>query len=182
PERSMARRLDAADPGFEAAFAALLGEKREAAADVEAAVAEIVAGVRARGDAGLREYTQRFDRHELPLRVSAEEIAAAEGLCPGDALDALRQAAARIEDYHLRQRPANELHADGAGNEVGWRWTPIEAVGVYVPGGLAAYPSSVLMNLIPAKVAGVDRLAMCVPTPDGALNPLVLAAATLRVA
>ena len=175
----MARRLDLRAAGFDAAFAALLAEKRESAADVDAAAAEIIEQVRTRGDAALAELTLRFDRHELPLRVSAEEIEAAERACPAETLAALRLAAARIEDYHLRQRPVDERHDDGLGNQVGWRWTAVEAAGLYVPGGLAAYPSSVLMNAIPARAAGVERLAICVPTPGGALNPLVLAAAKL---
>ena len=175
----MARRFDAQAAEFEAAFAALLGEKRESAADVDAAAAAIIEQVRAGGDAALRELTRRFDRHELPLRVTAGEIAAAERACAAETLAALRLAAERIEDYHLRQRPVDERHDDALGNQLGWRWTPIEAAGLYVPGGLAAYPSSLLMNAIPARAAGVDRLAVCVPAPDGELNPLVLAAAKL---
>ena len=175
----MPRRLDAGAADFEAAFARLLGEKRESAADVDAAVAEILEQVRRGGDAALVELTRRFDRHELPLRVTAAEIDAAEGECAPETLAALGEAAARIEDYHRRQRPVDERHDDGLGNQVGWRWTAVEAAGLYVPGGLAAYPSSVLMNAIPAKAAGVERLAMCVPAPDGRLNPLVLAAARL---
>jgi len=175
----MARRLDASSPGFEAAFARLLGEKRETDADVDDAARAIIADVRARGDIALAELTRRFDRHELPLRVTADEIAAAKRACDGATLAALGEAARRIEAYHLRQRPLDERHEDGLGNELGWRWTPIDEVGVYVPGGLAAYPSTVLMNALPARVAGVGRIAMAVPTPDGKLSPLVLAAAAL---
>jgi histidinol dehydrogenase len=175
-------RLDAAAPGFAAAFAALLAAKRETAADVDAAVAQIIADVVARGDAALIDYNRRFDRLSLTpdsLRIPAEEIAAAARLCDDKTLAALRLAAERIASYHRRQIPADLDYRDAAGVQLGARWRAIEAVGLYVPGGTAAYPSSVLMNAIPAKVAGVARVAMVVPTPDGALNPLVLAAAEL---
>jgi histidinol dehydrogenase len=175
----MARRLDARAADFESAFLALLGEKRESAADVDAAAAAIIEQVRAGGDAALRELTRRFDRHDLALRVTDREIAAAENACAAETLAALGQAAERIEDYHLRQRPVDERHDDALGNQVGWRWTAVETAGLYVPGGLAAYPSSLLMNAIPARAAGVERLVVCVPAPDGAINPLVLAAAKL---
>ena len=178
----MPLRLDAAAPGFAAAFAGLLAAQRETAADVDAVVAAIVADVAARGDAALIEYTRRFDRLTLTpatLRVPAAEIEAASRSCAGETLAALRLAAERIESYHRRQMPADLDYRDAAGVQLGARWTAIAAVGLYVPGGTAAYPSSVLMNAIPAKVAGVERLVMAVPTPDGALNPLVLAAAAL---
>jgi histidinol dehydrogenase len=175
-------RLDAAAPGFADAFAALLAAKREAAEDVDAAATAIVADIAARGDAALIDYTRRFDRLALTpetLRIPAAEIAAASRQCSGKTLAALRLAAERIESYHRRQLPADLDYRDAAGVQLGARWRAIEAVGLYVPGGTAAYPSSVLMNAIPAKVAGVERLVMVVPTPDGALNPLVLAAAEL---
>lgn len=176
----MARRLHSAEPGFEAAFEAVLLAKREAEADVDSAVREIVEDVRARGDAALLDHTARFDRLKTTaggLRVTAAELAAAEARCDGAALDALRLAAARIEEYHRRQLPADLDYRDGAGVRLGARWRPIRAVGVYTPGGSAAYPSSVLMSAVPARVAGVERLVMAVPAPDGALDPLVLAAA-----
>jgi histidinol dehydrogenase len=175
-------RLDAAAPGFAAAFATLLAGKREAAADVDAVAAAIIADVVARGDAALIDYTERFDRTTLTtatLRIPAAEIAGAARQCDGKTLAALRLAAERIESYHRRQIPADLDYRDAAGVQLGARWRAIAAVGLYVPGGTAAYPSSVLMNAIPAKVAGVDRLVMVVPTPDGMLNPLVLAAAEL---
>jgi histidinol dehydrogenase len=175
-------RLDAAAPGFANAFAALLAAKRETAEDVDAAAAAIIADVAARGDAALIDYTRRFDRLTLTretLRIPAAEIAAASKKCSDETLAALRLAAERIESYHRRQLPADLDYRDAAGVRLGARWSAIEAVGLYVPGGTAAYPSSVLMNAIPAKVAGVERLVMVVPTPDGALNPLVLAAAEL---
>jgi len=173
-------RLDAAAPGFAAAFAALLAAKREATADVDAVVAGIIADVVARGDAALIDYTRRFDRVSLTpdmLRVPAAEIAAAAHACDEKTLAALRLAAERIASYHRRQIPADFDYRDAAGVQLGARWRAIEAVGIYVPGGTAAYPSSVLMNAIPAKVAGVARVAMVVPTPDGVISPLVLAAA-----
>jgi histidinol dehydrogenase len=175
-------RLDAAAPGFAASFAALLAAQRENAADVDAVVADIVADVAKRGDAALVEYTGRFDRLALTpetLRIAPAEIAAAARACERETLAALRLAAERIESYHRRQCPADLDYMDSVGVRLGARWRAIEAVGLYVPGGTASYPSSVLMNAIPAKVAGVDRLVMVVPTPDGALNPLVLAAAEL---
>jgi histidinol dehydrogenase len=175
-------RLDTRSPDFGARFTAFLGTKREAAQDVEAAVRAIVADVTARGDAALIELTNKFDRAALApatLRVSAPEIEAAAAQCDANALAALRLAHARIEAYHRRQLPQDQRFVDAIGVELGYRWTPIAAVGLYVPGGTAAYPSSVLMNAVPAKVAGVDRLVMVVPAPDGKLNPLVLAAASL---
>jgi histidinol dehydrogenase len=170
------------DPGFGAAFAALLAAKRESTADVDTAVARIIADVAERGDAALVDYTNRFDRVSLSaaqLRLTADEIAAGADAAPADTVAALRLAAGRIEAFHRRQLPADIDYVDGAGVRLGQRWRAIDAVGLYVPGGTAAYPSSVLMNAIPAKVAGVARLAMTVPAPDGALNPLVLAAARL---
>jgi histidinol dehydrogenase len=175
-------RLDTRSSDFGARFAAFLGTKREAAPDVEGAVRAIVADVTARGDAALIELTNKFDRAALTpatLRVSAPEIEAATAQCDGKALAALRLAHARIEAYHRRQLPQDQRFVDSIGVELGYRWTPIAAVGLYVPGGTAAYPSSVLMNAVPAKVAGVGRLVMVVPAPDGKLNPLVLAAAAL---
>jgi histidinol dehydrogenase len=178
----MPLRLDTREPDFAAKFRAFLDTKREASADVEAAVRDIVADVAARGDRALIDLTRRFDRLDLRasgLRVSAAEIAAAALACEPETIAALKFARDRIEAYHRRQLPADERFTDAAGVELGSRWTAIEAVGLYVPGGLAAYPSSVLMNAIPAKVAGVPRLAMVVPSPDGRLSPLVLAAAQL---
>jgi histidinol dehydrogenase len=145
-------------------------------------VRSIIAEVVARGDQALIELSQKFDRIDLQavgLRVSAQEIAAAAAACDRAALDALELARARIEAYHRRQVPRDERFTDALGVELGYRWTAIAAVGLYVPGGTAAYPSSVLMNAVPAKVAGVERLVMVVPAPDGRLNPLVLAAAAL---
>ncbi|MBV9237344.1 MAG: histidinol dehydrogenase [Xanthobacteraceae bacterium] len=175
-------RLDTRSSDFGARFAAFLGTKREAASDVEGAVRAIVEDVTARGDAALIELTNKFDRAALTpatLRVSAPEIATATAQCDAEALAALRLAHARIEAYHRRQLPQDQRFVDTIGVELGYRWTPIAAVGLYVPGGTAAYPSSVLMNAVPAKVAGVGRLVMVVPAPDGKLNPLVLAAAAL---
>jgi len=174
------RRLATADPGFEAAFAALLDEARETTARVDAMVAEIIAAVRARGDAALCEYTARFDRLALmpaTIAVPAAEIAAAAAAIPAELLAALDLAATRIEAFHRAQLPADLRMTDAAGLTLGMRWGALDAVGLYVPGGKAAYPSSVLMNALPARVAGVGRIAMCVPAPDGVLNPLVLAAA-----
>ena len=178
----MAIHLDIRSGDFAQKFRAFLDTKREAAADVEAAVRTIVPDVAARGDAALKEYTLKFDRLDLDrvsLRVSAAEIAAAVAACSRETLDALEFARARIEAYHRRQVPQDDRFTDALGVELGSRWTAIEAVGLYVPGGTAAYPSSVLMNAVPAKVAGVPRIAMVVPAPGGTLNPLVLAAAKL---
>jgi histidinol dehydrogenase len=175
-------RLDASAASFAADFAALLAMKREVSEEVDAIAAGIIAEVRARGDAALIDYTQRFDHLALTpetLRVSEAEIAAALGACPPAALEALRFAAARIEAFHARQRPEDQRFTDALGVEMGWRWTAIEAVGLYVPGGTASYPSSVLMNAIPARVAGCPRIVMVAPTPRGEGNPLVLAAAHL---
>jgi histidinol dehydrogenase len=178
----MPHRLDTRAPGFEAAFAALLAAKRELEEDVDAAVAEILADVKRRGDDALIELTRRFDRLELAparLRVARAELDAARASCAPDALAALGLAAERIAAYHRRQLPADLDYVDGSGVRLGARWRPIASVGIYVPGGTASYPSSVLMNAVPAKVAGVARVAMVVPSPGGTLNPLVLAAAQL---
>jgi histidinol dehydrogenase len=175
-------RLDAQSPDFAERFRAFLDTKREAAADVEATVRTIIADVVARGDAALVELTNKFDRVSIDaksLRVTAAEIDAAHAACKGAALDALQLAKQRIEVYHKRQVPSNDRFTDALGVELGHRWTAIEAVGLYVPGGTAAYPSSVLMNAVPAKVAGVPRVVMVVPAPDGKLAPLVLAAAKI---
>ncbi len=176
------RRLDTGHPGFAAEFDRLLGQTRETAAQVDAAVAAIIAAVRDKGDAALIDYTQRFDRVTLTpdcLRIAPDEIKAAVTAVPRDLTAALELAAARIEAFHRAQLPADLRITDSAGLTLGLRWIPLDAVGLYVPGGKAAYPSSVLMNAIPARVAGVGRVAMCVPAPDGLLNPLVLAAARL---
>ena len=175
-------RLDTCSADFIAQFAAFLATKREASPDVEQVVRAIIADVAARGDRALIELTKKFDRVDLDrlgLRVSAAEIANAAADCDYVAVAALEFARDRIEAYHRRQLPVDQRFTDSAGVELGYRWTAIEAVGLYVPGGTAAYPSSVLMNAIPAKVAGVKRLVMVVPAPDGKLNPLVLAAAHL---
>jgi histidinol dehydrogenase len=175
-------RLDARAPGFAERFRAFLATKREAAADVEAVVRAILADVAERGDAALIELTARHDRLDLSasgLKITAAEIETAHAACERAALDALAFARDRIEAYHRRQLPRNERFTDALGVELGHRWTAIEAVGLYVPGGTAAYPSSVLMNAVPAKVAGVPRIVMVVPAPEGKLNPLVLAAARL---
>ncbi len=174
--------LNAADCDFETSFTALLGAKREDSPDVDGIVAEIIADVRARGDAAVLELTAKFDRLELTaadLRFSEDEIDAAIAQVSDSDRAALELAAERIRAYHTRQMPRDEQWTDGAGATLGWRWSAMSAAGLYVPGGLATYPSSVLMNAIPAKVAGVDRLAMTVPTPDGEVNPLVLLAARL---
>ena len=174
--------LNASDPGFEAAFVALLGMKREDSPDVDATVAAIIADVRARGDRAVIELTARFDRLDLTpdrLRLTASEIDAACAQVGADDRAALELAVTRIRAYHARQMPLDESWTDDVGAILGWRWTPVAAAGIYVPGGLATYPSSVLMNAIPAKVAGVGRLAMVVPTPDGLVNPLVLLAARM---
>ncbi|MGB3044995.1 MAG: histidinol dehydrogenase [Xanthobacteraceae bacterium] len=175
-------RLDSRNSDFAAQFTAFLASKREVSADVEAATRAIVDDVAKRGDAALLEATRKFDRLDIDagkLRISGDEIAAALSACDSVTLDALKLARDRIEVYHCRQVPADDRFTDALGVELGSRWTAIEAVGLYVPGGSAAYPSSVLMNAVPAKVAGVSRVVMVVPSPDGKLNPLVLAAAQL---
>jgi histidinol dehydrogenase len=175
-------RLDRSSADFDQRFQAFLAAKREVSADVEAAARAIVDDVARRGDAALLEATAKFDRLKLDasgLRVSAAEIEAAKKACDAATLDALKLAHDRIETYHRRQLPKDERFTDPLGVELGWRYTAIESAGLYVPGGTAAYPSSVLMNAVPAKVAGVARVAMVVPSPDGKLVPLVLAAAKL---
>ncbi len=174
--------LSTTEPGFDAGFAALLAMKREEAEDVDQAVAAIIADVRARGDAALIDLTARFDRLNLTpqtLAFPAEEIEAQIARVPAEDRAALELAANRIRAYHERQRPADAQWADETGATLGWRWTPVSAAGLYVPGGTASYPSSVLMNAIPAKVAGVGRLVITCPTPGGVVNPLVLLAARL---
>ncbi len=178
----MPLRLDAGTAGFEARFAAFLGAKRRAADDVDVAVAAIVEDVRGRGDAAILDYTERFDGAVLSaneMRVTAADMDRALADCEPATLAALQLAAERIRAFHERQRPADLDFTDGDGVRLGWRWTPIAAIGLYVPGGTAAYPSSVLMNALPAKVAGCERLVMTVPAPRGKLNPLVLAAARI---
>ncbi len=178
----MPRRLNSSEPGFEAAFADLVDSRRGAEEDVRGVVAGILAEVRARGDDAVIEFTERFDRLLLApaeLRIGADEIAAAAQTCAAGDLDALRFAATRIEDYHRRQLPEDTDYVDAQGVRLGARWTPVAAVGLYAPGGKAAYPSSVLMSAIPARVAGVPRVAMAVPTPAGEISPLVLAAAQI---
>ena len=173
-------KTDSAD--FDTAFAALLTSKREVSVDVDATVSSIIADVRKRGDAALLDYTARFDRLDLTaatMRVSAAEIDAAMKQVDTDTMAALELARDRIRAHHERQKPADDHYVDAIGVELGARWTAVEAAGLYVPGGTASYPSSVLMNAVPAKVAGVERIVMVAPTPDGRINPLVLAAARL---
>ena len=176
----MPTTLDSREPGFDDAFAALATNKRRAEAEVDGAVAAILADVRARGDEALIALTARFDGFEptaASLRVPADEIAAAAAACAPEAMAALELAAGRIADYHRRQLPRDLDYVDDSGLRLGWRWSALAAVGIYVPGGRAAYPSSVLMCAVPAKVAGVERIVMAVPAPGGTINPLVLAAA-----
>jgi histidinol dehydrogenase len=178
----MPLRLDSRSPDFAERFRAFLGTKREVSADVAQAVAQIVEEVRQHGDAALIALSKTFDRVDLGaigIRVTGEEIAAAVAASDPATREALAFAHGRIRSHHQRQLPTSGRYVDAAGVELGHRWTPVDAVGLYVPGGTAAYPSSVLMNAVPAKVAGVKRLAMVVPAPDGVLNPLVLAAADL---
>ncbi|MGM4903812.1 histidinol dehydrogenase [Tardiphaga sp. 866_E4_N2_1] len=175
-------RIDTASADFTQRFNAFLTMKREVAADIEAATRAIVDDVAARGDAALLEATRKFDRLDLKasaLRVTPAEIDAAVAACDAETVEALTFARDRIELFHKRQLPKDDRFTDALGVELGWRWSAIEAVGLYVPGGTAAYPSSVLMNAVPARVAGVERVVMVVPSPDGKLNPLVLAAAKL---
>ena len=175
-------RLDARAHDFEQGFRALLSAKREVSRDVDDAAAAIIADVVARGDAALRDLSAKFDRVDLGalgLRVTRDEIAAAAGRVPAETRAALTLARDRILAFHARQKPQDQFWTDAEGVELGWRWSAIRAVGLYVPGGTAAYPSSVLMNAIPAKVAGCERIVIVVPTPDGILNPLVLLAAEL---
>ncbi len=178
----MPQFLTSTDPDFEAAFSALLSAKREDSPDVDDVVAGIIADVRKRGDTAVLELTAKFDRLDLTpdtLAISPEEVAAEVARVPTTERAALEHAATRIRAYHERQRPEDASWTDETGAQLGWRWTPVSAAGLYVPGGLASYPSSVLMNAIPAAVAGVDRLVITVPTPDGVLNPLVLLAAQI---
>src|SRR5258706_250886 len=179
---AMPVRLDNRSADFAERFAQFLGAKREVSTDIEAAARAIVDDVAARGDAALIEATRKFDRLDLApgtLRVSAAEVDAAVKASDAKTLDALEFARGRIESFHRQQLPKDERFTDALGVELGWRWSAIESVGLYVPGGTAAYPSSVLMNAVPASVAGVARVVMVVPSPDGKLNPLVLAAAHL---
>ena len=178
----MPQFLSSSDADFETQFVALLGAKREDSPDVDQVVVDIIADVRRRGDAAVLELTAKFDRLMLTadtLRFSEEDIAAECAKVSVEDRAALEMAADRIRAYHSRQMPDDQMWTDDVGATLGWRWTPVSAAGLYVPGGLATYPSSVLMNAIPAKVAGVGRLAITVPTPDGAVNPLVLLAARI---
>ena len=175
-------RLDRNSADFAQRFAGFLAMKRDVSADIESATRAIVDDVAARGDLALIEATRKFDRLDLTpagLRITPAEIDAAVKACDVGTLDALKFARDRIEVFHRRQLPKDERFTDALGVELGWRWSAIDAVGLYVPGGTAAYPSSVLMNAVPARVAGVARVVMVVPSPDGKLNPLVLAAAHL---
>src|SRR6478735_2951669 len=175
-------RLDRSSADFTERFAGFLATKREVSADIESATRAIVDDVAARGDAALIEATRKFDRLDLDagrLRITGREIEAAVKACDAKTLDALEFARGRIESFHRQQLPKDARFTDALGVELGWRWSAIESVGLYVPGGTAAYPSSVLMNAVPAQVAGVARVVMVVPSPDGKLNPLVLAAARL---
>jgi len=178
----LAIRLNIGQNDFEAQFAALLNQKREASTDVSGVVGDIITDVRARGDAALFEYTSKFDRLDLTpdtLRVTQDEIDQATASIDAETMAALQLAHERIKSHHARQMPKDDRYTDAIGVELGSRWTAIEAVGLYVPGGTASYPSSVLMNAVPAKVAGVERIVMVVPSPDGFITPLVLAAAKL---
>jgi histidinol dehydrogenase len=178
----MVLELDTRDADFPRAFTAFLATKREVSDDVDAAVREIIAQVRRHGDAAVMALTQKFDRVDLAsvgMRVSESEVASAVAACDRATLDALTLARDRIEAHHRRQIPHDDHYTDALGAELGSRWIAVESVGLYVPGGLASYPSSVLMNAIPAKVAGVPRTVMVVPSPGGEMNPLVLAAAHL---
>ena len=178
----MPQFLSTSDTDFGIRFSALLSAKREDSPDVDHVVADIIADVRARGDEAVLELTAKFDRLELTaenMRFSSDEIAAECAKVNDEDASALELAADRIRAYHARQMPDDAMWTDDVGAQLGWRWTPVSAAGLYVPGGIATYPSSVLMNAIPAKVAGVGRLAITVPTPDGAINPLVLMAAKI---
>ena len=178
----MAQTLDTREDDFTARFETLLGMKRESSADVNDAVAAIIADVRARGDAALVELTEKFDQldlREAGLAVTETDVAAAHSAVDDETVEALKLAHQRILDHHNRQLPASESYVDAIGVELGQRWTPVSSAGLYVPGGTASYPSSVLMNAVPAKVAGVERLVMVVPSPRGEHNPLVLVAAAV---
>lgn len=178
----MPARLDTTDQDFAVAFENLLGAKQEASAEVGDTVATILADVRARGDAAIIDLTAKFDRQQLTphtLAISTQEIDDAAASVADDVLAALEFAYSRIKTHHEKQRPEDNIYQDSLGVTLGTRWTPVDAAGIYVPGGLASYPSSVLMNAVPARVAGVARVAMVVPTPDGVVNPAVLAAAKI---
>jgi histidinol dehydrogenase len=178
----MAVTLRQSDSDFETRFSAFLAAKREASPDVDATVRDIIARVRAEGDGALIDYTQKFDRADLAslgIAVTRDDIAAAYRAAAPETVEALKFAHGRIQSHHARQKPADDRYVDAAGVELGSRWTAIEAVGLYVPGGTASYPSSVLMNAIPAVVAGVERIVMAVPASGGVINPLVLVAADL---
>ena len=178
----MAQRLTLGNADFETRFAALVSAPRGSEQDVSRTVKEILSDVSARGDAALCEYTEKFDLHIVEasnLRISDDEIRAAIATVSTEDREALELAAARIKTYHTRQMPQDDRYTDELGVELGCRWTPLDAVGLYVPGGKASYPSSVLMNAVPAKTAGVKRIVMCVPTPRGEINPMVLAAAQI---
>lgn len=178
----MPLRLDNQTADFETQFAAFLNAKREASANVDADAAKIIAEVRDGGDKALSEYTSKYDRLDFadtPMVVAADDIERAFEAADPATLDALKVARDRIEAYHARQRPQDYRYTDALGVELGWQWTAVESAGLYVPGGTASYPSSVLMNAVPARVAGVERIVITVPAPDGRLNPLVLAAAHL---
>ena len=178
----MATTLRQTDTDFEERFAAFLGAKREASADVDAVVREIIARVRAEGDAALADYTRKFDRVDLSgsgFAVTRQEIEAAYAAADARTIEALEFARDRIRSHHARQKPADDRYTDASGVELGSRWTAIEAVGLYVPGGTASYPSSVLMNAVPAVVAGCERIVIVVPAPGGVINPLVLVAADI---
>jgi histidinol dehydrogenase len=181
-DRSMPLSLDAKSHRFEADFRALLSQKREVSEEVTEVAKSIIHDVRISGDAALSAFSAKYDRVDLTtlgIRIANNDIEAAIKDCDPAAMSALQVAKHRIEAYHLRQRPMDQHFADDIGVELGWRWTALESVGLYVPGGSASYPSSVLMNAIPAKVAGVPRIVMVVPAPGGVINPLVLAAASL---
>ncbi|WP_122050769.1 histidinol dehydrogenase [Asaia bogorensis] len=172
--------LQSTDTDFESRLATLLSDRSAVETSVSTPVRDIIATIREQGDTALRDYTARFDRLSLApegLAITADEIAREADKVDADLMEALNLAASRIESFHRAQMPSNLAYQDEAGLTLGMRWTPLDAVGLYVPGGKAAYPSSVLMNALPARVAGVGRIAMCVPCPDGVLNPLVLAAA-----
>jgi histidinol dehydrogenase len=178
----MAKILNSRSPEFEGQFQALLNTKREISEDVDAVVRGIIADVRKRGDAALSELTLKFDQLDLGksgIRIPTDEIEAAMAKCDPEVIAALEFARDRIASHHARQLPKDDRYVDATGTELGSRWNAVESVGLYVPGGLASYPSSVLMNAVPAKVAGVPRIAMCVPAMRGELNPLVLAAAKI---
>ena len=178
----MTLRLDSADEGFEARFAELLSSKRESSQDVSDTVAAIISDVRRRGDAAVLDYTNRFDRTNYAvddLRIGPDAIATAAAGVSDRVRGALQTAHDRIKAHHEKQKPSDHIYTDALGVTLGTRWTPVDAVGIYVPGGLASYPSSVLMNAVPAKVAGVARIAMVVPTPDNEINPAILLAAQI---